>query len=329
VKNAEVLERLEKVDTVVVDKTGTLTAGRPTLTECIPVAPIVEADLLRLAASVEQQSEHPLARAIVAGAAARNIAVPAVAHFDSITGGGARGTVEGREVLVGKRAWLAEEQIADLAALDNRAAALERQGRTVMHVAVDRRLAGLIAVSDPIKASTPEAVRSLHDLGLRLIMLTGDSEETARTVAAGLGIEEFRAGVKPEGKHELVRALQAEGRTVAMAGDGINDAPALAAADVGIAMGTGSDAAIESAGVTLVKGDLRGIVKAIDLSRRTMQNIRQNLFFALIYNALGVPIAAGVLYPLSSHLLLNPMIAAAAMSLSSVSVVANALRLRR
>jgi len=329
VKNAEVLERLEKVDTVVVDKTGTLTAGRPTLTECIPVAPILEADLLRLAASVEQQSEHPLARAIVAGAAARNIAVPAVAHFDSITGGGARGTVEGREVLVGKRAWLAEEQIADLAALDNRAAALERQGRTVMHVAVDRRLAGLIAVSDPIKASTPEAVRSLHDLGLRLIMLTGDSEETARTVAVGLGIEEFRAGVKPEGKHELVRALQAEGRTVAMAGDGINDAPALAAADVGIAMGTGSDAAIESAGVTLVKGDLRGIVKAIDLSRRTMQNIRQNLFFALIYNALGVPIAAGVLYPLSSHLLLNPMIAAAAMSLSSVSVVANALRLRR
>jgi Cu+-exporting ATPase len=236
--------------------------------------------------------------------------------------------VEGRDVLVGKRGWLAEEGIADLAALDEQAETLQRQGRTVMHVAVDRRVAGLIAVSDPIKASTPEAVRSLHDLGLRLIMLTGDSEETARTVAAGLGIDEFRAGVKPEGKHALVRALQAEGRTVAMAGDGINDSPALAAADVGIAMGTGSDAAIESAGVTLVKGDLRGIVKAIDLSRHTMRNIRQNLFFALVYNALGVPIAAGVLYPLSSHLLLNPMIAAAAMSLSSVSVVANALRLR-
>ena len=328
VKNAEVLERLEKVDTVVVDKTGTLTAGRPSLTECIPLPSMTEADLLRYAASVEQNSEHPLARAIVAGAAARNLAVPAVANFESVTGGGARGSVEGREVLVGKRGWLAEEGVADLAALDARAEALQRQGRTVMHVAVDRRLAGLIAVSDPIKASTPEAVRSLHGLGLRIIMLTGDSEETARTVAAELGIDEFRAGVKPAGKHALVRALQAEGRTVAMAGDGINDAPALAAADVGIAMGTGSDAAIESAGVTLVKGDLRGIVKAIALSRHTMRNIRQNLFFALIYNALGVPIAAGVLYPLSSHLLLNPMIAAAAMSLSSVSVVANALRLR-
>ncbi|MEI8228709.1 MAG: heavy metal translocating P-type ATPase [Planctomycetota bacterium] len=328
VKNAEVLERLEKVDTVVVDKTGTLTAGRPSLTECIPLPSMTEADLLRYAASVEQNSEHPLARAIVAGAAARNLAVPAVANFDSVTGGGAHGSVEDREVLVGKRGWLAEEGVADLAALDARAEALQRQGRTVMHVAVDRRLAGLIAVSDPMKASTPEAVRSLHGLGLRIIMLTGDSEETARTVAAELGIDEFRAGVKPEGKHALVRALQAEGRTVAMAGDGINDAPALAAADVGIAMGTGSDAAIESAGVTLVKGDLRGIVKAIALSRHTMRNIRQNLFFALIYNALGVPIAAGVLYPLSSHLLLNPMIAAAAMSLSSVSVVANALRLR-
>jgi len=328
VKNAEVLERLEKVDTLVVDKTGTLTAGRPSLTECIPVGSIGEQDLLRYAASVEQQSEHPLARAILAAATAQNIPLPTVANFDSVTGGGARGSVEGREVLVGKREWLAEEQVADLAALDDRAATLQGQGRTVIRVAIDRRLAGLIAVSDPIKASTPDAVRSLHDLGLRLIMLTGDSEETARTVAAGLGIDEFRAGVKPEGKHDLVRALQAEGRTVAMAGDGINDAPALAAADVGIAMGTGSDAAIESAGVTLVKGDLRGIVKAIDLSRHTMRNIRQNLFFALIYNALGVPIAAGVLYPLSSHLLLNPMIAAAAMSLSSVSVVANSLRLR-
>jgi P-type Cu+ transporter len=328
VKNAEVLERLEKVDTVVVDKTGTLTAGRPTLTECIPAGSISETELLRLAAGVEQNSEHPLARAIVAGATARSMAVPAVADFDSVTGGGARGNVEGRAVLVGKRAWLAEEGVADLAALDDRATALQQQGRTVMHVAVDGQFTGLIAVSDPIKDSTPEAVRSLHDLGLRIIMLTGDSEQTARTVAAGLGIDEFRAGVKPEGKHELVRALQAEGRTVAMAGDGINDAPALAAADVGIAMGTGSDAAIESAGVTLVKGDLRGIVKAIDLSRHTMRNIRQNLFFALIYNALGVPIAAGVLYPISSHLLLNPMIAAAAMSLSSVSVVANALRLR-
>ena len=289
---------------------------------------MTDTDLLRTAASVEQNSEHPLARAIVAGAKARSIAVPTVADFDSVTGGGARGSVEGREVLIGKRAWLVEESVEGLAALDDRADALQLQGRTVMHVAVDRRLAGLIAVSDPITESTPEAVRSLHALGLRLIMLTGDSEQTARTVAAGLGIDEFRAGVKPEGKHALVRALQAEGRVVAMAGDGITDAPALAAADVGIAMGTGSDAAIESAGVTLVKGDLRGIVKAIELSRQTMRNIRQNLFFALVYNALGVPIAAGVLYPLSSHLLLNPMLAAAAMSLSSLSVVANALRLR-
>lgn len=328
VKNAEVLERLEKVDTVVVDKTGTLTAGRPSLTECIPIAPMTETDLLRLAASVEHNSEHPLGRAIVAAATGRGIVVPPAAGFDSVTGGGARGIVDGQEVLVGKRGWLTEEQVADLAALDERADALQRQGRTVMLVAVDRRLVGLIAVSDPIKASTPQAVRGLHDLGLRLIMLTGDSEATARTVAASLGIDEFRAGVKPEGKHALVRGLQAEGRTVAMAGDGVNDAPALAAADVGIAMGTGSDAAIEAAGVTLVKGDLMGIVKAIDLSRHTMRNIRQNLFFALIYNALGVPIAAGVLYPLSRHLLLDPMIAAAAMSLSSVSVVANALRLR-
>ena len=328
VKNAEVLERLQKVDTVVVDKTGTLTAGRPTLTECMPAAPLSETDLLRYAASVEQGSEHPLARAILAGAAARTIVVPKVTNFDSVTGGGARGSVDGREIMIGKRAWLAEENVADLAAFDERADALQLQGRTVIHVAVDRRFAGLIAVSDPVKDSTPEAVRGLHKLGLRLIMLTGDSEQTARTVAAGLGIDEFRAGVKPAGKLAVIRSLQEAGRTVAMAGDGINDAPALAAADVGIAMGTGSDAAIEAAGVTLVKGDLRGIIKAIELSRHTMRNIRQNLFFALLYNALGVPIAAGVLYPLSHHLLLNPMLAAAAMSLSSLSVVGNALRLR-
>ena len=328
VKNAEVLERLEKVDTVVVDKTGTLTAGRPTLTECVPVGAIAEPDLLRIAAGVEQSSEHPLARAVVAGAAERGLPLPLATRFASVTGGGARGTVDGKEVLVGRRDWLAEQGIADVALLDERVDALERQGRTVMRIAVDGRLAGIIAVSDPIKPSAAEAVRSLHAKGLRIIMLTGDSEQTARTVAGQLGIDEFRAGVKPEGKHALVRSLRAEGRRVAMAGDGINDAPALAEADVGIAMGTGTDAAIESAGVTLVKGDLRGIVKAIDLSRGTMRNIRQNLFFALAYNAVCVPLAAGVLYPLSSHLLLNPMIAAAAMSLSSVSVVANALRLR-
>jgi len=328
VRNAEVLERLEQVDTVVVDKTGTLTAGRPALTECVPAGAGSDADLLRTAAAVEQSSEHPLARAVVAGARERGLPLPLATRFGSVTGGGARGTVDGKEVLVGRRDWLADQGVADVASLDERADALERRGRTVMRVAVDGRLAGIIAVSDPIKDSAAEAVRRLHGMGLRVIMLTGDSERTARTVADQLGIDEFRAGVRPEGKHDLVASLRAGGHRVAMAGDGINDAPALAEADVGIAMGTGTDAAIESAGVTLVKGDLRGIVKAIELSRRTMRNIRQNLFFALAYNAVCVPLAAGVLYPLSSHLLMNPMIAAAAMSLSSVSVVANALRLR-
>ena len=328
IKNAEVLETLEKVDTVVVDKTGTLTEGRPKLTECVPTASFTEEDLLRYAASVEQNSEHPLARAVVVGANDRSLSVPAVEGFDSVTGGGVHGTVEGKKVLVGQRSLLASENVQNLAALDDRADELQKQGRTVMFVAVDGQFAGLLAVSDPIKDSTAEAVKSLHDLGLRVIMLTGDNEKTAKTVAEKLGIDEFHAGVRPEDKHERIKALKAEGRKVAMAGDGINDAPALAEADVGIAMGTGTDVAMESSGVTLVKGDLRGIVRAIELSRRTMRNIRQNLFFALVYNALGVPIAAGVLYPISHHLLLNPMIAAAAMSFSSVSVVGNALRLR-
>ena len=328
IKNAEVLETLEKVDTVVVDKTGTLTEGRPKLTECIPTSTFAEEDLLRYAASVEQNSEHPLAHAIVVGAKDRNLSVPTVNEFDSVTGGGVHGTVEGKKILIGKRSLLASQNVQNLASLDARSEALQQQGRTVMYVAVDQQFAGLVAVSDPIKDSTAEAVKSLHDLGLRIIMLTGDNEKTAKSVAEKLGIVEFHAGVRPEDKHERIKKLKAEGRKVAMAGDGINDAPALAAADVGIAMGTGTDVAIESAGVTLVKGDLRGIVKAVQLSRHTMRNIRQNLFFALIYNALGVPIAAGVLYPISHHLLLNPMIAAAAMSFSSVSVVSNALRLR-
>jgi Cu+-exporting ATPase len=328
VKNAEVLERLEKVDTLVVDKTGTLTAGRPSVTECVTSGPMSETDLLRAAAGIEQNSEHPLARAVVTAARERGLPLPLATRFASVTGGGARGSVEGREVLVGSREWLSGQGVADLGALDGRAVGLQQQGRTVMHVAVDHRLAGIIAVSDPLKPSAAEAVRRLHGMGLRIIMLTGDAEQTARTVAAQLEIDEFRARVQPDEKYALVKSLRAEGRTVAMAGDGINDAPALAEADVGIAMGTGTDAAIESAGVTLVKGDLGGIVKAIDLSRHTMRNIRQNLFFALAYNAVCVPLAAGVLYPLSSHLLLNPMIAAAAMSLSSLSVVANALRLR-
>jgi Cu+-exporting ATPase len=328
IKDAEVLETLEKVDTVVVDKTGTLTEGRPKLTECLPVESISEEELLRLAASVEQNSEHPLAHAIVEAAKERRVNLPSVEEFDSVTGGGVHGKVANKTVFIGKRSLLADRNVKNLAALDERADELQRQGRTVMYVAVAHEFAGLLVVSDPIKASTPEAVRTLHDLGLRIIMLTGDNEKTAKTVADKLGIDEFAAGVRPEDKHQRIKALRAEGKKVAMAGDGINDAPALAEADVGIAMGTGTDVAIESAGVTLVKGDLRGIAKAVKLSRRTMRNIRQNLFFALIYNALGVPIAAGVLYPISEHLLLNPMLAAAAMSFSSVSVVGNALRLR-
>ncbi len=327
VKDAEVLETLEKVDTIVVDKTGTLTEGRPKLTECIPVDSDSDDDLLRMAASLEQQSEHPLAHAIVEGAKDRDLDLSSVDDFDSVTGGGVHGSVDGTKVLIGKRSLLEENGTSNLSVLDDRADELQQQGRTVMYVAVDGTFAGLVAVSDPIKESTPEAVETLHDLGLRIIMLTGDNEKTAKTVAEKLGIDEFEAGVRPEDKHERIKSLKADGRKVAMAGDGINDAPALAEADVGIAMGTGTDVAIESAGVTLVKGDLRGIVKAVKLSRRTMLNIRQNLFFAFVYNALGVPIAAGILYPFIG-LLLNPMIAAAAMSFSSVSVIGNSLRLR-
>jgi Cu+-exporting ATPase len=328
IKDAEVLESLEKVDTLVVDKTGTLTEGRPKLTECHPASPWSEDELLRLAAAVEQHSEHPLAHAIVVGAQERDLTLPAVDGFESVTGGGVLGTVENQAVLVGKQSLLADRGVQNLAILDDRAHELQQQGHTVMFVAADGRFAGLVAVSDPIKSSTPEAVRALHELGMRIIMLTGDNEKTAKVVAEKLGIDEFHGGVRPDDKHQRVKDLRAEGHKVAMAGDGINDAPALAEADVGIAMGTGTDVAIESSGVTLVKGDLRGIVKALKLSRHTMRNIRQNLFFALIYNALGVPIAAGVLYPISAHLLLNPMIAAAAMSFSSVSVIINALRLR-
>lgn len=239
-----------------------------------------------------------------------------------------QGTVDGKNILIGKHALLAEQHVQNLAGLDSQVHDLQQRGRTVMFVSIDQQCAGLIAVSDPIKQSTPEAIQALHQLGMRIIMLTGDNEKTARTVAAQLAIDEIQAALRPEDKFHKIQALRAEGRKVVMAGDGINDAPALAAADVGIAMGTGTDVAMESAGVTLVKGDLRGIVKALKLSRHTMRNIRQNLFFALIYNALGVPIAAGILYPISEHLLLNPMIAAAAMSFSSVSVVSNALRLR-
>jgi Cu+-exporting ATPase len=329
IKDAEVLERMEKVDTVVVDKTGTLTEGRPKLTDCVPAGSIGPDELLRLAGSVEQNSEHPLAHAVVEAALDQQLALSPAEGFEAVTGGGVQGEVMGKQVLVGKRSHLEERGIENIAALEKQAEQLQRQGRTVMYVAVKGELAGLLAVSDRVKATTPEAVRTLHELGLRIIMLTGDNERTAKVVAGQLGIDEFVARVRPHEKLERIKALRNSGRTVAMAGDGINDAPALAEADVGIAMGTGTGVAIESAGIVLVKGDLRGIAKAALLSRRTMRNIRQNLFFALIYNALGVPIAAGVLYPISEHLLLNPMLAAAAMSFSSVSVVSNALRLRR
>jgi P-type Cu+ transporter len=329
IKNAEVLETLEQVDTVAVDKTGTLTEGRPKVTELRAAAGFSEAELLRLAASVEQHSEHPLARAVVGAARERNIALEPIADFTSVTGGGVTGSVARKRVVIGNADLLREQGNTGIDVLLDAAPSLQEQGRTVIFVAVDGRAAGLLAIADPIKSTTADAVRELHALGLRIVMLTGDNERTAHAVAKQLGIDEVEAGVSPQQKHARVTALKAAGRKVAMAGDGINDAPALAAADVGIAMGTGTDVAIESAGVTLVKGDLHGIVKAIRLSRRTMRNIRQNLFFAFIYNALGVPIAAGILVPLGINLLLNPMLAAAAMSFSSLSVVANALRLRQ
>jgi Cu+-exporting ATPase len=327
VKNAEALEVLEKVDTLVVDKTGTLTEGKPRLVSVEPHGGVGEAELLRLAAGLERGSEHPLAAAVVAGATRRGISPARASDFDSLTGRGVKGVVDGRAVAIGNRRLL-EELGADPADLAARAEALRAEGQTVMFVTVDGRPAGLLGVADPVKASTPEAVRLLRGQGVRLVMLTGDSRATAEAVARRLGIDEVYAEVLPAEKQDVVRRLRDEGRIVAMAGDGVNDAPALAAAHVGIAMGTGTDVAIESAGVTLVRGDLRGIARARRLSAAVMRNIRQNLFFAFVYNVLGVPLAAGVLYP-ALGLLLSPVVAAAAMSLSSVSVVANALRLRR
>ncbi|MFH5802809.1 heavy metal translocating P-type ATPase [Alienimonas sp. DA493] len=332
-KDAAALETLKGCDVLVVDKTGTLTAGKPTLTEVRTAEGFEEADLLRLAAAVESRSEHPLARAVVDGAADRGAGRAGAADFESVTGGGVAATVEGRRVLIGTPALLADRGVDLPAELTDEADRLRGEGRTAFFVAVapsadaPPAAAGLLAVADPIKETTAEAVRDLHALGLRIVMLTGDHEATARAVARQLEIDEVEAGVSPERKHDRVAELKAGGATVAMAGDGVNDAPALAAADVGIAMGTGTDVAIESAGVTLVKGDLRGIVRAVRLSRAVVRNVKQNLFFAFVYNALGVPIAAGALYPLTGWLL-SPMLAAAAMSLSSVSVIGNALRLR-
>jgi len=310
-----------------VDKTGTLTEGKPQLVTVEPMAE-VEADvLLRLAASLERGSEHPLAAAIVAGAQARDVQLAEPTAFTSITGKGVRGQVAGYTVVLGNARLFEDLDIVMGEAVQRRAEQLRGDGQTVMYVAIDGELAGLLGVADPIKASTPEAVKLLHADGVELIMLTGDNRTTAQAVARQLGIDRVEAEVLPEQKHEVIQHLQAEGKFVAMAGDGINDAPALAQAHVGIAMGQGTDVAMQSAGMTLIKGDLRGIAKARHLSRMTMRNIRQNLFFAFLYNALGVPIAAGVLYPFFG-ILLSPMIAAAAMSLSSVSVVSNALRLR-
>jgi len=327
IKNAEALETMEKVNTLVVDKTGTLTEGKPKLTSVVPLAGFDADEVLRLGASLDRASEHPLAAAIVNGAQEKNIKLTAVSEFRSITGKGVTGTVEGNAVALGNLK-LFEELNIDAGELPSRAEALRADGQTVMLLAIDGKAAGLIGVADPVKASTPDAIRALHEEGVQVIMLTGDNRITAQAVAKKLGIDRIEAEVLPEQKASIVKQLQAQGRIVAMAGDGINDAPALAQAQVGIAMGTGTDVAMESAGVTLIKGDLIGIVRAVRLSRATMKNIRQNLFFAFIYNVLGIPIAAGVLYPFFG-LLLSPIIAAAAMSFSSVSVIMNALRLRK
>lgn len=326
IRDAEALERMEKIDTLVVDKTGTLTEGKPSVTALVPSAGFSEADLLKLAAGVEAASEHPLARAVVVAAQARGIAIPKVAEFDQPTGKGALGTVEGRRVVIGQNAFLKEKGI-DASPLSADAERLRADGATAIFVAIDGTPAGTIAIADPVKASTPDALAALRKDGIDIVMLTGDNKVTAQAVARKLGIDKVEAEVLPEQKSAVVARLKSEGRTVAMAGDGVNDAPALARADVGIAMGTGTDVAIESAGVTLVKGDLAGIVRARHLSQSTMRNIRQNLFFAFVYNAAGVPVAAGVLYPMFG-LLLSPVIAAAAMALSSVSVIINATRLR-
>jgi P-type Cu+ transporter len=327
IRNAEALERLEKVDTLLFDKTGTLTLGRPALTTIESLGGAPEAEILRLAASLERGSQHPIAAAILAAAEKRGIAPAPVAGFDAPSGKGVAGTVDGKPLLLGTAAFLAAQGV-DAAAADARADRLRETGATVVLLAVAGRVEGILAVSDPVKETTQEALRQLRQSGLRLVMLTGDNKRTAASVAQRLGIDEVEAEVLPEDKARIVQRLRSEGRVVAMAGDGVNDAPALSAADVGIAMGTGTDIAIESAGVTLVKGDLLGIARARRLSQATMSNIRQNLFFAFLYNSAGVPLAAGVLYPFFG-LLLSPIVAAAAMALSSVSVIGNALRLRR
>jgi Cu+-exporting ATPase len=325
IRNAEALETFGKVDTLIIDKTGTLTEGKPTLSAVLPQPGIHEDDLLQLVASLERSSEHPLAAAIVKGAEAKKLSLVGVVEFNSRTGKGVKGTVSGKQIAVGN-AELFRDLSVDPAPLLERAEVLRKEGQTVMLVAVDGKAAGIVGVSDPIKESTPDAIRELKAAGLKIIMVTGDNATTAKAVAGKLGIE-FEADVLPQKKAEVVKEFQQKGSIVAMAGDGVNDAPALAQADVGIAMGTGTDVAMEAGGITLLRGDLRGILRARHLSKSTMRNIRENLFFAFVYNAVGIPLAAGALFP-AFGLLLNPMIAAAAMSFSSVSVIGNALRLR-
>jgi len=326
IKNAEALERFEKVDTLVLDKTGTLTEGRPSVTAIRPAAGFDEAELLRLSASLERGSEHPLADAVVRAATDRDLVLSEASEFDSPVGRGVTGVVDGRRVALGNGRYLKEIGV-DVGPMEAEAESLRQDGATAIFVTVDGRAAGVLGIADPVKATTADAIRDLKAAGLRLVMMTGDNRTTAEAVAARLGIDDVQAEVLPQDKAAVVERLRAEGRVVAMAGDGVNDAPALAAADVGVAMGAGSDVAIESAGVTLLGGDLQGIVRARRLSKAVMANIRQNLVFAFGYNALGIPVAAGLLYP-TFGLLLTPALAALAMSLSSVSVIANALRLR-
>jgi Cu+-exporting ATPase len=326
VRNAAALERLAAVNTLIADKTGTLTEGKPALTGVQSASGFQDKEVLRLAASLEAGSEHPLAAAILRGAEQRGLSPAKIEGFEAVTGQGVKGKIDGRMVALGNARLMKSFDI-DPAPLTETAEARRQQGETVMFLAAGGKLAGLVAVVDPIKPSAAEAIAKLHALGIEIIMATGDNETTARAVASKLGIDALRASLRPEDKLNLIADLQRQGRVVAMAGDGINDAPALAKADVGIAMGTGADVAMESAGLTLLKGDLRGVVRGVKLARATMRNIKQNLFFAFVYNALGVPVAAGVLYP-AFGILLSPIIAAAAMSLSSVSVVGNALRLR-
>ena len=327
IKQADAIERLEKVNTIIIDKTGTLTEGRPRLTTLIASNGFTEEEVLAAAASLEQQSEHPLASAIVGSAHERGVRLIKVANFESKTGGGVSGELQGHKVVVGKSEFLKTGGVRDLPTLENSAAEMQKEGQTAVFVGIDGRAAGIISVSDPIRRSSSEAIAHLHRLGLKIIMMTGDNARTAKAVARQLRIDEVEAGVEPQRKNQRVRQLREQGRIVAMAGDGINDAPALAEADVGIAMGTGTNVAMESAGITLMHGDLRGIEKAIRLSRAMMRNIRQNLFFAFIYNLVGIPVAAGVLYPVLG-MRLSPIIAGAAMSFSSISVIANALRVR-